>query len=194
MEDPITRFGEWFAEAKQCKAIIDATAVTLATATASGVPSARIVLLKAHDARGFVFYTNLGSRKSGEIKENPNAALCFHWPPLEKQIRIEGRVTPVADGEADTYFGSRPLRSRIGAYASRQSQPLDSRATLAAKVAGLEKVYTKENPPPRPPFWSGWRVVPHAVEFWHEGESRLHDRFRYEREDGEAWRCTRLYP
>jgi pyridoxamine 5'-phosphate oxidase len=193
MNDPIARFAEWFDEAKADPSIHEPNSMTLATATPDGAPSARIVLLKAFDARGFVFYTNLGSRKSGEIKANPRAALCFHWKPLFKQIRIEGDVAQVEDAEADVYFNERPLISRLGAIASLQSRPLAHREDFMARVKKLQETYSESNPPPRPDFWSGWRVAPRAIEFWQDGEFRLHDRDLYTRE-GQGWKMEKLYP
>lgn len=191
--DPLTLFSEWLDKAKQTDSIAEPTAMSLATATKTGVPSVRIVLLKGFDARGFSFYTNLESRKSSEIIENPNAALCFYWMPLEKQVRIEGAVEPVSAQEADAYYNSRALVSRIGAWASQQSRPLDSRETLMRKVADLRGQYTEQNPPPRPPHWSGWRLVPRSIEFWHQAEFRLHDRVVFTK-SGEVWEKQRLYP
>lgn len=191
--DPIARFGEWLKAASSHPQIKDATAMSLATATINGVPSVRIVLLKSFGADGFSFYTNLESRKSSEIRQNPRASLCFYWPPLLRQVRVDGIVQPVSAAEADEYYNSRPLVSRLGAIASRQSRPLDSRTTLMAKIKVLATEYTETNPPPRPDHWSGWRVVPQTIEFWQEGEFRLHDRELYRRA-GEGWITERLYP
>jgi pyridoxamine 5'-phosphate oxidase len=192
MQDPLDRFGEWFADAKAHLPENEYNAMTLATATKDGVPSARIVLLKGIDARGFVFYTNLESRKSQELKENPKAALCFHWIARGRQVRVEGRVEKVSDAEADAYFASRPQGARLGAIASKQSRPLDMRDTLVSSVKALEERYG-ENPPPRPEFWSGWRVAPERIEFWEEGKFRLHNREVYMR-DRQGWRVEKLYP
>ncbi len=168
--------------------------MALATASPSGLPSARMVLLKAHDARGFVFFTNLESRKSEELKHNPHAALCFYWQPLGRQVRIEGSVTRAEEAEADAYFASRHPLSRLGAIASRQSRPLSSREHLLEEVKKLQARYGEQSPP-RPSHWSGWRVSPLRMEFWQEGEFRLHDRELYERTDlQEAWRAEGLYP
>jgi len=193
MNDPINRFAEWLLEAKTHPDIFEPTAMTLATATKDAAPSARIVLLKSFDARGFVFYTNLESRKSQELKDNPKAALCFHWKPILKQIRIEGDVERVADAEADAYFAGRPLMSRFGAIASDQSRPLAKREDFLERIKKLEETYSASKPPPRPSNWSGWRVVPRAIEFWQEGEYRLHERDLYVRE-GKGWRVGQLYP
>jgi pyridoxamine 5'-phosphate oxidase len=193
LKDPIARFSEWFAEAKATPAILEPTAMTLATATKDAVPSARIVLLKAHDARGFVFYTNLQSRKSQELKANPKASLCFHWKQLLRQIRIEGDAERVSAAEADAYFAGRPLMSRLGAIASDQSRVLAKREDFLNRIEALQKQYSESTPPPRPDYWSGWRIVPRAIEFWQEGEFRLHDRDMYVR-DGQEWKVKKLYP
>ncbi len=194
MHDPIAQFSEWFAAAKATPAIADATAMTLATATADGKPAARVVLLKGHGADGFVFYTNFTSRKGTELKANPQAALCFYWPVLDRQIRIEGRVAPVSDAEADAYFASRAREKQIGAWASLQSQPLPSREALLTRIAELTKQHEGQ-PVPRPPHWSGWRLVPTRIEFWSQGDFRLHEREVFTRDHAHApWRHTLLYP
>jgi pyridoxamine 5'-phosphate oxidase len=190
--DPLALFQQWFAEAQACKAIEEPTALTLATADADGAPDARIVLLKHCDARGFVIYTNLGSAKAEQLRANPRAALCFHWMPLEKQVRIRGAVEPVSDDEADAYYHSRPKLSRIGAWASRQSEPLPSRFALEKRVARFAARFALGDVP-RPEFWSGFRLVPHEIEFWLKQDYRLHDRLLYTR-TGEAWTHQRLYP
>jgi pyridoxamine 5'-phosphate oxidase len=190
--DPIARFAQWLEAARRHAGIIEPTAMCLATADAKGKPSARIVLLKDFDERGFVFYTNLESRKSEELKANPQAALCFHWMPLMRQVRIEGNVEPVSDAEADAYFASRPRESQIGAWASRQSRPMDDRETLAQTVAQYDKQFAGKNVP-RPPFWSGWRVIPESIEFWQQGEFRLHERELFTRQ-GKGWKVITLYP
>src|SRR5262249_50398351 len=153
-----------------------------------GKPSARIVLLKAFDERGFVFYTNLESRKSREIKANPFAALCFYWMPLDLQVRIEGKIEQVSDAEADAYFATRPRESQIGAWSSLQSRPLDSRDSLVKAVAENTKRF-EGKPVPCPPHWSGWRVVPEKIEFWQQGTARLHEREVFMR-DGDGWNIT----
>ncbi len=190
-ENPHTLFEEWLSEA-EANEINDPTAMALATADSEGQPSVRMVLLKGHDARGFVFYTNLGSRKSSEITENPNVALLFHWKSLRRQVRVEGPLSQVTDAEADAYFASRARLSRIGAWASDQSQPLESRAVLEARVAEVEKRFEGQDPP-RPKDWSGFRVQPRRIEFWQDGAFRLHDRIVYHFEDG-LWRTQRLFP
>lgn len=192
-EDPIARFEAWMAEAARSEPA-DPNAACLATATPEGRPSARMVLVKGVDARGFVFYTNLESRKGEELRANPEAALCFHWKSLARSVRVEGPVEPVAAEEADAYFASRPRASRIGAWASKQSRPLEGRWALERAVAeytlkfGLGEV-------PRPPFWSGFRLVPRAIEFWREMPFRLHERLVYRRDGAAApWRTELLYP
>jgi pyridoxamine 5'-phosphate oxidase len=170
----------------------DPNAMTVATCTADARPSARIALLKEWDERGFVFYTDLESRKSGEIRQNPHVALLFHWKSLQRQVRIEGPVSQVSDAQADAYFAGRPRPSRLGAWASEQSRPLADRATYEAKLAEIEASFPEEITP-RPPFWSGWRVNPESFEFWQDMASRLHDRITFTR-DSEGWKLGRLYP
>jgi pyridoxamine 5'-phosphate oxidase len=190
-EEPFERFRRWFADAEASEPN-DPNAMALATATADGLPSVRMVLLKDWDAEGFVFYTNLGSRKAADLKDNPRAALCLHWKTRRRQVRIEGRVAPVADAEADAYFATRPRISQIGAWASKQSQPLEGRFELEGRVAKMTARYGIGSVP-RPPFWSGFRVAPDAMEFWEDRPFRLHMRWRYER-DGEGWRKQELFP
>lgn len=192
-DDPIARFEAWMAEAATSEPN-DPNAMCLATATPDGRPSARMVLLKGVDARGFVFYTNLESRKGAELSANPYAALCFHWKTLTRSVRIEGRVEPVSAEEADAYFASRPRGSRIGAWASKQSRPLESRLALEKRVAefGLKFAVGEI---PRPPFWSGFRLVPVRIEFWRDMPFRLHERLVFLREGPDApWRTEMLYP
>jgi pyridoxamine 5'-phosphate oxidase len=188
--EPLAPFRRWLDEA--WKGEPNAHAMTLATTTSDGRPSARAVLLKGLDERGYVFYTNLESRKSKELLANPHAALCFLWKSLDRQVRIEGVVEMVGDEEADAYFASRPHDSRIGAWASDQSRPLASRAELERRVDEFSRRFG-EGEVPRPPYWSGFRVVPQRVEFWQERPSRLHDRILFIRE-GDAWRRERLFP
>lgn len=192
MQNPIEQFSQWLEMARAHPAIHEPTAMTLATATAQGKPSARIVLLKEHGPQGFLFYTNHESRKSAELKANPFAALCFYWMPLDRQIRIEGRITPSSAEEADRYFASRPRARQIGAWASYQSQPMPTRDALDNRVAELTAHYEGRDIP-RPPHWSGWRLTPESIEFWVQSEARLHERYIYRRE-GERWVHTFLYP
>lgn len=193
IDDPIAMFASWYSEASAHPEIADASAVNLATATNAGWPSSRMVLLKGYDAQGFVVYTNLGSRKATELADNPRAALCFYWEPLGKQVRVEGMAEPVSDEEADTYFASRPLASRIGAWASKQSTRLESRAKLLARVARYTASFAVGDVG-RPPFWSGFRIVQDRMEFWTNAEYRLHDRIVFEKADSGDWRRYLLYP
>jgi pyridoxamine 5'-phosphate oxidase len=189
--DPFALFADWLKAAEAAEPV-DPNAMTLATAAADGKPSARTVLLKAWDQRGFVFYTNLESRKSAEIGQNQRAALLFYWKSLNRQIRIEGAVTPVEAAQADSYYASRPRGSRIGAWASAQSRPLASREQFEEKLAEIEARFPGEDIP-RPPFWSGWRVTPDYFEFWQGAEYRLHDRTTYRRRPA-GWEIGKLYP
>lgn len=190
--DPVAAFREAFERAKK-REPVEATAVVLATADAEGRPSARVVLLKEVDERGFVFFTNYASRKARQIEANPYAALCVYWESIEQQVRVEGRVERVSDEESDAYFARRPWMSQIGAWASRQSEPLDSRARLLGRVAKYEARFLGRSVP-RPPFWGGYRIVPERMEFWWNQLHRLHDRVVYTREEGGAWRSERVYP
>jgi pyridoxamine 5'-phosphate oxidase len=192
--DPVTQFAAWFADAEAAEGISEANAMTLATADAGGRPSARIVLLKAFDAEGFVFYTNGRSRKGRDLADNPRAALTFWWPPLERQVRIEGRAGRLSEEASDDYFRRRPRGSRLGAHASPQSRPISGRAFLEERLGELEARFEGEDVP-RPAHWGGWRVAPEAVEFWQGRPSRLHDRLRYRRaEEGDDWTLERLAP
>ena len=191
--DPFAQFDRWFKEALAAK-LPEPNTMTLATVGDDGRPSARIVLIKGVDERGFVFFTNYESRKGRDLAANPHAALLFYWIELERQVRIEGRIEKTSADESDRYFASRPLGSRIGAWASDQSAVIDSRATLEAREKAVTERYGEN--PPRPPHWGGYRVVPDAIEFWQGRPSRLHDRLLYTRDDaaGSGWTISRLSP
>jgi pyridoxamine 5'-phosphate oxidase len=190
--DAVEQFARWFAEAQAAK-VPEPNAMTLATADASCVPSARIVLLKAFDARGFTFFTNYDSRKGRELSANPRAALCFFWQPLERQVRVEGTVEKVGRAESEAYFRSRPRQAQVGAWVSQQSAPLTSRAELERLEAELQARFG-DAPVPLPDYWGGYRVVPTAIEFWQGRPSRLHDRLIYTRSEGGGWTLRRLSP
>ena len=192
--DPIVRFQRLLAEAKAVdRALLpEPTAFALGTVSPDGWPAVRILLLKAVDERGFAFYTNYESRKGRELLATRRAAMCFHWQPLEVQVRVEGTIVPVSDAEADAYFASRARGSQIGAWASLQSRPIDPPGTLEERVAEFERRFDGK-PVPRPPHWSGFRLEPRAIEFWKNMPSRLHIRHRYTRDDA-AWRVETLYP
>lgn len=189
--DPIALFEHWLADA-QANDRSDPTAMAVATADLAGRPSVRMVLLKHVDRRGFVFYTNLDSPKSTDLQANPRAELCFHWPKLERQVRVFGTVERVSDAEADAYFATRPRLSQLGAWASKQSQPIAGRFILEQAVAA-EGLKFGFGTVPRPPFWSGWRVMPESIEFWQQRAFRHHDRRRFVRQ-GEAWTLQWLFP
>ncbi|HEX9654771.1 MAG TPA: pyridoxamine 5'-phosphate oxidase [bacterium] len=189
--DPIQLFASLYRQVYTSD-IPESAAVTLATSTGDGRPSARVVLLKGFDEHGFVFYTNLESRKAQEIKANSNGALCFYWPAISYQVRIEGEMQQVSDQEADAYFATRPRGSQIGAWASRQSAPLKSREELQTRFSEFEKRFVGQTVP-RPVFWSGFRLMPNRIEFWQGRENRLHERTLYVRR-GNNWTATLLFP
>jgi pyridoxamine 5'-phosphate oxidase len=191
MSDPFTLFDQWFAEARTSE-INDPEAMALATADARGRPSVRIVLVKGHGRDGFLFYTNEQSAKGEQLAENPRAALLFHWKSLRRQVRIEGAVERVNDADADAYFASRSRDSQLGAWASDQSRPLDSRATFERRLEEVERRF-EGGEVPRPPHWGGYRVVPDRIEYWSDRPHRLHDRRLFTRV-GDAWREGLLYP
>jgi pyridoxamine 5'-phosphate oxidase len=192
--DPIEEFRALFAQAQAVDRdrLPDPTAMSLATVSPDGAPSVRVVLLKGVDERGFVFFTNLESRKGRELIATPRAALCFYWAAIDTQIRVEGTVEAVSEAEADAYFASRARESQIGAWASQQSETLASMDELRQRVTEVEARFANQ-PVPRPPHWSGLRVKPSSIEFWDAGEHRLHERRRFER-DGDRWTLRRLFP
>ena len=189
--DPIRQFEAWFKQALDAR-LPEPNTMTLATVDARGYPSARIVLIKGVDERGFVFFTNYESRKGLDLAANPHASLLFYWIELERQVRVEGTVVKTAADESDAYFNSRPLGSRIGAWASDQSRPIESRALLEAREKSFSERFGDN--PPRPPHWGGYRLVPDTIEFWQGRPSRLHDRILYTRVSGGDWRISRLSP
>ena len=192
LDNPIELFKKWFSKAEENE-INDPNAVAVATSDKSNQPNVRMVLLKGLNDQGFVFYTNFNSTKSKELKINQKASMCFHWKSLRRQVRVLGKVEEVTSKEADDYYNSRPYKNRISAWASSQSQPLDKRETFLDKIKEFEKKYPDANNVPRPPYWSGWRLIPNEIEFWVDGEGRIHERLIYKNTDGK-WSKEILYP
>ena len=193
LDDPFELFEKWFDEAKN-KEINDPNALALGTASKEGIPSVRMVLLKGFDKNGFVFYTNLNSQKGNEIKENPNATMCFHWKSLLRQIRIVGTLKQVEDKIADDYYNTRAYESRIGAWASKQSSILKSRDELLNSLEEFKKKYSEEQKVPRPGHWSGWNLAPTSIEFWLDGDNRIHERLKYSLNEKNNWTKNLLSP
>ena len=193
LDDPFKLFESWYEEAKKNE-INDPNALALGTATKKGVPSVRMVLLKGYDKNGFVFYTNLNSQKGNEIKENPNATMCFHWKSLLRQIRIVGTLSQVEDEVADNYFNSRAYESRIGAWASKQSSELVNREELIKSLEKFKNKYQDQNKVPRPNHWSGWNLKPTSIEFWLDGDNRIHERLKYKLTANNGWTKSLLSP
>ena len=193
LDNPIDLFEEWFNEAKKTE-INDPNALALATVGKNGIPSVRMVLLKDFNEKGFVFYTNLNSQKSNEIKSNPNTAMCFHWKSLLRQVRITGKLTNVSDADADNYYNSRSYGSKIGAWASNQSSILKSRDELLNSIEEFKRKYSNEKNIPRPKYWSGWNLYPTEIEFWLDGKDRIHERLLYSRKDNNIWEKNLLSP
>ena len=192
-DKPIDLFKVWFEDAKKTE-INDPNAVALATSDINSVPSVRMVLLKDFNDEGFVFYTNLNSKKSGDLKNNPNAAMCFHWKSLLRQIRIVGKINLVNNNDADEYYSSRAYGSRIGAWASNQSTKLGSREELYEKIEKFKKKYPDKDNVPRPHYWSGWNLCPYVIEFWLDGENRIHERLQYKKTEKGIWEKNLLSP
>lgn len=193
LDDPIQLFKVWMDEAQKSEPN-DPNALSLATANKENFPSVRMVLLKGFNQNGFVFYTNLNSQKGNELKENPNAAMCFHWKSLLRQIRIRGKVALVSDEIADQYYNTRGYESRIGAWASKQSQELGSRDELTSSIKNFKQKYNDQDNVPRPSHWSGWNLSPSSIEFWLDGDSRIHERLKYTRDKSGNWVKSLLSP
>tara|TARA_Y100000816_G_C25807981_1_gene422994 strand:- start:13 stop:639 length:627 start_codon:yes stop_codon:yes gene_type:complete len=193
LDNPIDLFTEWFYEAKKSE-INDPNAVAVATSDKNSIPSVRMVLLKDFNIDGFVFYTNLNSKKSEDIKNNPHAAMCFHWKSLLRQIRIVGTINPVKSKDADNYYNSRAYGSKIGAWASSQSTILNNREELYSSIEKYKKIYPYEDKVPRPEFWSGWNLNPVTIEFWLDGKDRIHERLRYKKNRDQTWDKKLLSP
>ena len=192
LDNPIELFKKWFSKAEESE-INDPNAVAVATSNKDNQPNVRMVLLKGLSDRGFVFYTNFNSQKGNEIKENQKASMCFHWKSLRRQVRAIGLIEEVSKKEADDYFNSRPYKNKIGAWASSQSKILDKRETFLKNIKEYEKKYSDEKNVPRPPHWSGWRLLPNSIEFWLDGEGRIHERLNYRKDNGK-WVKELLYP
>ena len=192
-DNPVNLFKEWFKKAETTEPN-DPNALSLATADKSGKPKVRMVLLKGYTDDGFTFYTNFKSSKGKDLKENPKASMCFHWKSLLRQIRIYGNVVQVSDKEADDYYNSRAYGSRIGAWASNQSHVLESRKSLDESIEKFKNKFHDENKVPRPPNWSGWRLVPEEIEFWRDGDNRIHERLKYVKNNGKDWKRFLLNP
>jgi len=193
LDNPIDLFKHWFNEAKKTE-INDPNALALATVAKNGIPSVRMVLLKGFNSDGFIFYTNLNSQKSSEIKSNPKASMCFHWKSLLRQVRITGEITNVSDIDADSYYNSRSYGSRIGAWASNQSSVLNSRDELLKSIDKFKKKYSDKNNVPRPKHWSGWNLNPYEIEFWLDGKNRIHERLSYTKKSDNKWEKNLLSP
>ena len=193
LDDPFILFEKWFAEAKK-KEINDPNALALGTSSKEGIPSVRMVLLKGFDKNGFVFYTNLNSQKGKEIRENPNATMCFHWKSLLRQIRIAGTLELVDDQKANEYYNSRAYESRIGAWASNQSSELKNRNELLDKIIEFKNKYNDKDNVPRPSHWSGWNLRPSSIEFWLDGDNRIHERLKYTINKENIWVKSLLSP
>jgi len=192
LDNPIDLFKNWFKKAEETE-INDPNAVALGTADKKNQSSVRMVLLKGLSDKGFVFYTNLNSKKSSDLKNNLQASMCFHWKSLRRQVRVVGKVEQVTEKEANDYFNSRPYNNRVSAWASSQSQKLESRNTFLKKIEEFKKKYSDQNKVPRPPHWSGWRILPKEIEFWLDGEGRIHERLNYINSN-EKWKKEILYP
>ncbi len=192
LDNPIELFKKWFSKAEESE-INDPNAVAIATSNKHNQPNVRMVLLKGLSEKGFVFYTNFESKKGEELKENQKASMCFHWKSLRRQVRAIGKVEQVSAKEADNYFNSRPYKNKIGAWASLQSKKLDNRETFLKKIKEFEVKYPDQNKVPRPPHWSGWRLLPHEIEFWLDGDGRIHERLNYRKNNG-MWEKELLYP
>ena len=193
LDNPIELFKKWFAKAEKTE-INDPNAVAVATSNKNNQPNVRMVLLKGLSEKGFVFYTNFNSKKGSELKENLKASMCFHWKSLRRQVRVIGSVEEVSKKEADDYYNSRAYGSRIGAWASNQSEVLESRKSLDESIEKFKKKFHDEKKVPRPPNWSGWRLVPEEIEFWRDGDNRIHERLKYVKNNGKGWKRFLLNP